>query len=142
MFSMIAKSMSSNSAEGKKTVMVFGTFDHLHPGHHFLLREAEKRGDNLIVIIARDATVLKIKGRTPRENELQRRQAVSTFLPQATVVLGDSSDFLVPLHRYAPNIILLGYDQGLPPGIRTEDLHCAIERLPALCPEIYKSSLM
>ncbi len=43
------------------TVMCFGTFDILHPGHLYFLRECEKYGDELIVVIARDATVEKVK---------------------------------------------------------------------------------
>ena len=44
------------------TVMAFGTFDVLHPGHHFYLEQARKLGDNLVVVVARDANVKKLKG--------------------------------------------------------------------------------
>ncbi|HEY4500387.1 MAG TPA: adenylyltransferase/cytidyltransferase family protein, partial [Candidatus Paceibacterota bacterium] len=46
-----------------KRVMVFGTFDILHPGHLYFLRAAKKLGDYLIVSLARDVNVRKIKGR-------------------------------------------------------------------------------
>ncbi|MCD4694128.1 adenylyltransferase/cytidyltransferase family protein, partial [bacterium] len=50
-------------------VMCFGTFDNLHLGHLFYLKEAKKFGDYLVVVIARDNNVKKIKGRCPREDE-------------------------------------------------------------------------
>jgi cytidyltransferase-like protein len=45
----------------KKVVMTFGTFDVFHPGHRFYLTEARKLGNRLIVIVALDSTVEKIK---------------------------------------------------------------------------------
>lgn len=37
-----------------KTVLVYGTFDLLHPGHIYLLEEAKKLGDKLIVGVSTD----------------------------------------------------------------------------------------
>lgn len=122
--------------------MLFGTFDYLHPGHQFVLTEATKRSKKVVIVIARDTTVTKIKGRPPRMSEQERYESVKDFLPQATVVLGDSDDFLAPIRLYAPTCILLGYDQQLPPGIQRTDLPCAIERLSAFYPEKYKSSFI
>lgn len=45
----------------KKVVMTFGTFDVFHPGHRFYLSEARKLGNRLLVIVALDSTVEKIK---------------------------------------------------------------------------------
>ena len=134
--------MSSNLVESSESCMVFGTFDCLHPGHQFVLLEASKKSKNLVVVIARDTTVQKIKGKRPRVPEQQRQKLVQTLLPQARVVLGDIDNVLVPVRLYAPRRILLGYDQQLPPGITLEDLQCPIERLPAFYPDRYKSSLM
>lgn len=44
-----------------KKVMVFGTFDIFHKGHEFYFSKAKEYGEELIVIVARDETVLKIK---------------------------------------------------------------------------------
>ena len=44
-------------------VMCFGTFDKLHPGHRYYLSESKKQGDYLIVVVARDQNVLKIKNK-------------------------------------------------------------------------------
>ena len=63
--------------------MVFGTFDILHQGHLNMLEQAKKHGD-LIVIIARDDTVKKIKNKKPRYNEKKRQKSIK---PYATKVL-------------------------------------------------------
>jgi FAD synthetase len=122
-------------------VLVFGTFDRLHPGHEFVLREAAKRGD-VFVVIARDANVERIKGKRPAESEDHRKDAVESFLPHATVILGDAKDFLKPVHQVKPDLILFGYDQRLPPGVSESDLPCPVERLPGFEPGRYKSSLI
>jgi FAD synthetase len=121
-------------------VLVFGTFDRLHPGHVFLLTEAAKRGE-LHVVVARDANVLRMKGKFPEQGEVQRKHALEEAFPDAHVVLGDPEDFLRPVFLIQPDLILLGYDQKLPPGVRVKDLPCPLERLPAFQPEKYKSSL-
>jgi FAD synthetase len=120
-------------------VLVFGTFDGLHPGHRFLLDAAKERGE-LNVVVARDANVVKIKGRPAHASESARRTTIIEAYPNAHVVLGDPEDFLVPVRTIAPDLILLGYDQQLPPGVTKDDLPCTVERLPAFEPEKWKSS--
>ena len=120
-------------------ILLFGTFDRLHPGHRFVLREAAKQGE-LTVVIARDTTVERLKGRSPVQNEEERRNAVAAELPEATVLLGDAVNFLKPVCGARPEKILLGYDQKLPPGIQMEDFPCPVSRLPAFEPDRYKSS--
>ena len=55
--------------------MVFGTFDLIHKGHLYFLRQAKKQGGKsaqLVVSIARDINVKKIKRAKPVFNEKQR----------------------------------------------------------------------
>lgn len=125
---------------GKK-IMVFGTFDYFHPGHEFVLEEAMKRGKT-VVIVARDMNVQRIKRRLPDQSEHIRREVVAKRYPAAAVHLGDPDDFLAPIRTHAPDLILLGYDQALPPGVTEKILGVAIERLPAHKPEQYKSSII
>ncbi|MBI3332066.1 adenylyltransferase/cytidyltransferase family protein [Candidatus Peregrinibacteria bacterium] len=120
-------------------ILVFGTFDRLHPGHRFFLDHASSRGV-LHVVIARDLNVERIKGRKPMQTEAMRKKKIEEAYPHATVVLGDPKDFLVPVRTIQPDLILLGYDQKLPPGVSEEDLP-PIERVDAFEPEKYKSSL-
>jgi len=91
------------------------------------------------VIVARDATVERIKKKTPEYTQDERKAAIEAAFPNAHVMLGDDGgDYLKPVREVHPDLILLGYDQKLPPGIRDEDLLCPVERLPALGPEKYK----
>ncbi len=122
-------------------VMIFGTFDRFHPGHAFVIDEAMKRGP-VIVIVARDANVEKIKGKRPVDSEANRVQAIRKKFPTVDVRLGDPDNFLTPVQALKPELILLGYDQRLPPGVTEAMLGVPIERLPAHEPGKYKSSLM
>lgn len=93
-------------------VLVFGVFDGLHKGHHAFLRQARKSGDFVIVAVARDEVVRRLKGSAPRF-ELQRRMRELRRLPHvAKVVPGDSAlgCYLV-VRRHKPDVIVLGYDQ-------------------------------
>ncbi|MHA1679090.1 MAG: adenylyltransferase/cytidyltransferase family protein, partial [Promethearchaeota archaeon] len=58
--------------ENNKKVLCFGTFDILHPGHVSFLKQARKYGNYLVVVVARDENVKKIKGKYPLDNELKR----------------------------------------------------------------------
>lgn len=119
--------------------MIFGTFDVLHPGHEFFIREATKYGETTVVV-ARSENVKKLKGRAPRQNEEERMQRVQSAFPETKVILGDPEDFLVAIREEKPDLLLLGYDQKLPPGVRGEELP-RILRAVSYKPEIYKSSL-
>ena len=121
-------------------LMVFGTFDDLHPGHEYVFQSALDRGE-VYAVVARDANVMKIKGRAPLQIEQERMAAIQRMFPDIHVLLGDAENFLAPVHAVQPDLILLGYDQKLPPGISEEQLGVPIERLAAFHPEIHKSSL-
>lgn len=121
-------------------VLVFGTFDELHPGHRFLLQEAQQRGE-LFVVVARNLNVVRIKGKKPVQSEEERLRTIEEVFPDLHLILGDPDDFLVPVRSVRPDLILLGYDQTLPPGVDEAELPCPIERLRAFEPEKYKSSL-
>lgn len=95
------------------TVMLFGTFDLLHPGHVYFINEARQLGDKLVIIIGRDKNVHNIKGQKPVWDELKRQKELQTTFPDptVTVILGDLEDFYVPVRAHQPDIIALGYDQ-------------------------------
>ena len=121
-------------------VLTFGTFDHLHPGHIAYLTEAASKGD-LVIIVARSKNVAHIKGKAPHGSDEQRAQALKEAFPDATVLLGDSDDYLKPVRDINPDLIVMGYDQSLPPGVTEEDLPCPIERAAPHKPEEFKTSL-
>jgi FAD synthetase len=129
--------------------IAFGTFDNLHPGHLSYLSQAGVFGDELIVVVARDANVLKGKGRLPQENEEVRRQKVENAVKElglkGRVILGNKVDRWQLLRELRPDIICLGYDQkvdlkALDELIAAERFFCKIKRLNSYHPEKYKSS--
>lgn len=128
-------------------VLVFGTFDGLHPGHINFFAQAKARGDFLTAVVARDITVNQVKGRFPKRNELLRLKAVKQCKLIDQAILGDLGDPYAIIKKINPNIIALGYDQksftaNLPAFIKKENLNIEIIRLNSFKPEIHKSSLM
>ena len=93
-------------------VVAAGTFDIIHPGHVEFLRYASSFGNKLYVIVARDSSVRRIKGREPVFPEDARLRLVSSIRYVYRAVLGDESDFLKPLEEIRPDVVVLGPDQG------------------------------
>lgn len=131
-----------------RTVLAFGTFDLLHPGHESLLRFAKNQGDRLTVVIGRDSTVERLKGRPPVHDENERKQAVEALGIADEVVLGDQHDHLSVIRETRPNAIVLGYDQThftdrLRADLDGLDLkETEIVRAPSHEPERWKSSIL
>lgn len=128
-----------------KKVIVFGTFDIFHSGHRSYFRQAKKLGGRLIVVVARDINIEKIKGRWPRNNEQARFLAVQESDLADKVVLGGLEDRYKILEKIKPDIIALGYDQEidweeLKNKLAMLGLESKIIRLKAYRPEVYKSS--
>ena len=94
-----------------KKVMAFGTFDFFHAGHNYLLNEAKKLGDYLIVVVARDETVKKIKNAWPENKEKQRLKTVKEHPAVNKAILGELKDKYTAIKKYRPEVIVLGYDQ-------------------------------
>ena len=134
--------------------MVFGTFDIFHNGHKNFLKQAKKsvnlgfktKINKLIVIIARDKTVLKVKGKLPRNSEKKRLSAIEESKLADKVILGNLIDKYKAIKKYKPNIICLGYDQqtftkNLKEKLKKYNLlNTKIVRLKSYYPEKYKSS--
>jgi FAD synthetase len=97
-------------------VLASGVFDLLHLGHVKFLEDAKKAGGEnaeLLVIIARDSTVQKMKGRKPIMPENQRRALVASLRVVDEAVLGvEDFDIGEVIERVKPDVIALGYDQG------------------------------
>lgn len=98
--------------EVKKRMMVFGVFDRLHEGHISFLEQAAGMGEELIVVVARDASVKELKRKMPTHNETERLQAVKNNSSVHRAVLGDSrlGSYDV-IKKYKPDLVCLGYDQ-------------------------------
>lgn len=131
-----------------KTVLVFGTFDGVHPGHEFFLNEARKLGDRLVVCIARDTIVQELKGRPPKRPEIERREALAEVSSVDEVVYGDRElGAYHVLEMVHPNVIAVGYDQAelkadLARWLQKNDKQIELAEIPSYHPELYKSSLV
>ncbi len=128
-------------------VLTFGTFDGLHPGHRSYLEQARQQGDELIVVIARDATVQAVKNHPALHSELERMRAVEASGLTDRVVLGNQGDRLRILAELKPDVICLGYDQdidekNLQRYLDEHDLQASIVRCKPFHPEQYKSTLL
>jgi FAD synthetase len=102
--------------EHQTVVLASGVFDLLHLGHVKFLEEAKKTGGEnakLIVVIARDSTVEKTKGRKPVMPETQRRMLVESLKVVDEAVLGQENfDLGDVINTVKPDVIALGYDQS------------------------------
>jgi FAD synthetase len=126
-------------------VLVFGSFDHLHPGHLYFLAEAKKHGDELIVVLGREQTIHKLKGKKPKYSEKERKQHLEiTGIPDK-VVLGKLTDKYKIIESVKPDVICLGYDQDsftkeLNNELKKRNLNPKIIRLKPYKEHIFKSS--
>ncbi|HNV94079.1 MAG: FAD synthase [Candidatus Methanofastidiosum methylothiophilum] len=91
-------------------VLIAGNFDVIHPGHIYFLTEASKLGE-VTVVVARDETIKKFKGRAPIFNENERKLILENLKMIKKVILGDQKDFFTPVLLEKPDIIFLGPDQ-------------------------------
>jgi FAD synthetase len=106
---------NKQKTRNRPVVLASGAFDLLHLGHVKFLEEAKRAGGEnaeLIVIIARDNTVERVKGRKPIVPEDQRRALVESLKVVDLAVLGlENLDVKQVVTKIKPEIIALGYDQ-------------------------------
>ncbi|NPB00372.1 MAG: cytidylyltransferase family protein [Crenarchaeota archaeon] len=91
-------------------VLTAGTFEIIHPGHIYYLRQAWRLG-RVVTIVSRDSTVRKIKKRDPIVDEKSRLEVVGSLYYVHKARLGYEDDMLRVVEEERPNIILLGPDQ-------------------------------
>ena len=93
-------------------VVIAGTFDLIHPGHIKFIQEASKLGE-VTVIVGRDSTVERLKGRKPFLPEEQRLEVVKNLKGVNKAVLGyKNDDPLKIVQDLNPEILLLGPNQN------------------------------
>jgi len=99
----------------RKVVLASGAFDLLHYGHVYYLTNAKKAGGEnakLVVIVAKDKTVEKLKGVRPVIPEDQRRALVESLKVVDEAILGyENMDMLRVIEKVKPDVIALGYDE-------------------------------
>ena len=150
-----------------KKVIVFGTFDIFHPGHRDFFRQAKEFGDFLVVVVARDRNVEKIKGNQPKNSEQKRLESIKKYelVDKATLGNGNEADkskvvknlsgrkikedykYKI-LQEEKPDVICLGYDQRVNEKELQKKLKeyrmdkVKVVRLKPYREDIYKSSLL
>jgi len=105
----------ANKTAKPKVVLASGVFDLLHLGHVRFLEDAKKAGganSKLVVIIAKDTTVERIKGRKPIMSEDQRLALVESLKVVDEAVMGfEGLDIGEVIEKIKPDVIALGWDQ-------------------------------
>ena len=141
--------MSKKSVDKQTKIMVFGTFDGLHKGHLDFFRQAKDFMKNsfLIVSIARDKNVIRIKGRSPFLNEKKRVMLVKKCKMADKVVLAGLRNHIPHILKEGPYIIALGYDQkayvkNLRKDLKKNGIAVKIIRLKPHKEKIYKNHLL
>jgi len=128
-------------------VLIFGTFDGLHPGHENFFEQAVKFG-RVFAVVARDVNVFRIKNRRPYFSERSRLATVAHNSKIFSARLGDRENFLKPIQKIQPDLICLGFDQKtftkkvLQQKLHERNLASKIIRLKSFHPEKYKSSIL
>ena len=122
----------------------------LHEGHLDFFRQARSLAPDsaLIVSVARDTAVARIKGASPRRSEEKRLALVSACELVDEAVLGDTEGYIAHILEARPEIIALGYDQegeyvqSLEDDLRRAGLVTTVTRLAAYKPDVYKTSFL
>ena len=90
--------------------MATGTFDLLHLGHIYYLKEAKKLGDSLVVVVATDLTVRKLKHEPVNTQEI-RLNLIKELKIVDEAYMGHENDIYEIVDEIKPDIIALGFDQ-------------------------------
>jgi len=138
------------TAEGRNkltVVLTGGAYDIIHVGHLATLNEAKRHGDVLIVVIARNETVKKNKGREPINDENVRVYIANNLRPVDLAVLGDGDDPYKVVKQVMPDVIALGYDQKydqeeMMGKLRQMGLAAKVIRLTIKVPEVKTSNIL
>ncbi len=133
----------SKEREKKIRVLVGGVFDILHVGHIHFLSQAKQLGDELIVIVAHDETVVKRKGRPPINSMHERAEVLKALKMVDEVYIGEPDGISFDLvKKINPDVVALGPDQDfkceeLKRQLRQHGINAEVIRIPYL----YKSDV-
>ena len=100
-----------HSHNGKTIVMTNGCFDVLHSGHTYILEEAKKLGDVLVVALNSDKSIKKIKSTNrPIISENDRAYVLSCLYAVDYIILFDEETPENIISRLMPDILVKGSD--------------------------------
>ena len=92
-------------------VLLFGSFDLLHPGHYYVIKSALEKG-RLTISMAQDRIIQERKGRKPVHNLKTRTENLRKKYPEIDIQPGDTNlgEWSL-IKQIRPNIVIVGYDQ-------------------------------
>jgi len=129
-------------------VVIFGILDGIHDGHRDMFRQARDYGGELVVILGRDESALRLKNRKPQYSEEERLELLRQEQWVSRGVLGDEepSSYQV-LKQLNPDVICLGYDQqvlndDLRKWMNREGKNIPIWVLKPYQPDVFHNSLL
>jgi len=130
-----------------KVVFIGGGFEIIHRGHLYTISKAKSLGDVLVVVVARDSTIRRRKGREPISDETQRLLLLSSLRQVDAAILGVKGNIYDTLERVKPDLVALGYDQHhLESEIEQESkargIKLEVVRLGSPDPKLKTSSLL
>lgn len=130
-----------------KKVLVAGVFDGLHTGHLSFFKQAKEYGDYLVVVVAKDKTVKRIKDCFPLKSEKERLKDIQKCEIVDEVRLGYFNNHYKIIAEVKPDIICFGYDQEifiqeLPQALKKMGLKVKTYRMKSYKPEKYHSSIL
>ena len=146
---MSKKTVEKRTHQRRARIMVFGTFDGLHKGHLNFFKQARNLAKNpfLIVSIARDRNVKKIKGQYTYLNEKKRQLLVGKSVLVNKTILSGLNNHVPHIVKINPDIIALGYDQrayvkNLKKDFNKKGFLVKIVRLKPYKEKFYKNHLL
>lgn len=100
--------------KGKRTVLVGGCFDILHPGHVIFLQKAKKEGDLLIVLLESDEKIKVLKGDVrPLHTQIDRAKVLAGVKFVDFIILlpylKTKSGYDKVVKKISPNVIAATY---------------------------------
>jgi len=130
-----------------RVVFIGGAFEVVHPGHLYTIEQAKNLGDVLVVVIARDSTIRKRKGRDPLVPEGERLRLLSAMRDVDVAILGSDTNIYDTLGRVGPEVVALGYDQyhqeeDISREAKRRGLKLSVVRLGSPIPSIKTSKIL
>jgi rfaE bifunctional protein nucleotidyltransferase chain/domain len=99
---------------GERVVLTNGCFDLMHPGHIFLLEQASRFGDRLIVALNSDESVGKLKGpERPIIHQSLRSYALRSLRFVDGVFIFDGTRVVDEIRALAPDVYVRAADRTL-----------------------------
>lgn len=110
-WSLLKRTIDQLRACGKKIILTSGTFDLLHPGHVYLIQQARRLGDILVVAINNDQSVRHYKGASRPINSLINRMIVVSAFEEVSFVVSFTQDTCEEIVSYLrPDTLVKGGD--------------------------------